>query len=381
MVDASHERFFRQLGALGPALLQGLEGLEWVQRRLHPPELPRLRGLLAPLVPRLAEARDGFEAVPVPEGLAGLQRDLAQASELAGRALSLFSEGDDDFDPQASGIARVLAAMHTHCRAQEALFPLRVALPPVSRYFVEEPFREDLAALDPEPPPGVEVGLHRGRDAEAGRGGFSLYVPGAYDGHSEWPLVVALHGGSGDGRDFLWTWLREARGRRFLLLAPTSRGPTWSFNGPDVDAGALSAMVGAVCERWRVDRSRILLTGLSDGATYTLMCGLREDAPFTALAPVSGVLHPANYANGNLEHARGRRIHLVHGALDWMFPVGLARVAAEALAKAGADLVYDEIPDLSHTWPREANDRILTWFDPSLALPRAKARTETRTET
>ncbi len=91
--------------------------------------------------------------------------------------------------------------------------------------------------------------------------------------------------------------------------------------------------------------------------------------PFTALAPVSGVLHPANLVNGNLERARGARIYLVHGVLDWMFPIALARLASQELERAGADVTFRAIDDLSHTYPREENDRILTWFDPSLALP------------
>jgi phospholipase/carboxylesterase len=79
------------------------------------------------------------------------------------------------------------------------------------------------------------------------------------------------------------------------------------------------------------------------------------------------VLHPLNFSNGNLARAVGRRIHLVHGALDWLFPVALARMARDAPRDAGADITYREIEDLSHAYPREANDRILTWFDPSLA--------------
>ncbi|HXK21666.1 MAG TPA: hypothetical protein VMS55_03200 [Myxococcota bacterium] len=70
-----------------------------------------------------------------------------------------------------------------------------------------------------------------------------------------------------------------------------------------------------------------------------------------------------------MQRARGRRVFLVHGRLDWLFPVGLARAAAEELERAGADLVYREIADLSHTYPREVNDEILRWFDPALALP------------
>jgi phospholipase/carboxylesterase len=369
MTASPEETFFQDLGVLGSALLQTLEGLEWAQRRLHPPDIPRLQEALQPVIPRLEEAREQFAQATPPDGLEGLQRELLSAAEPAQKAVRLFADTRDSFDPQSEGIVRVLGAMHAHCSAQEALFPLRLALPPVSRHFVEEPYREDLAVLDPAPRDGIDVGLLRGKDSENGRGGFSLYVPESYDGSEAWPLVVALHGGSGDGRDFVWTWLREARGRRFLLMAPTSRGPTWSFNGPDVDAGAIAAMVRAVCKRWRVDAERILLTGLSDGATYALLGGLQEGMPFTHLAPVSGVLHPMSYANGNMDRAQGRPIYLVHGSLDWMFPVHIARVARDELLKAGAALVFREIEDLSHTYPREENDRILRWFDPRLALP------------
>ena len=267
----------------------------------------------------------------------------------------------------------ILAAMHRHCRAQALLYPLRRALPPVSRYFVEAPFRDRLDELDPERAKDEPVGIFQVRDPSTERGGFWLYVPESYDG-TPWPLVVALHGGSGTGADFLWSWLSEARGRRFLLMAPTSHGSTWSLMGDDVDAPALCAMVDYVREGWKVDPERILLTGLSDGATYTLLAGLQEGMPFTAFAPVSGVLHPANAANGNLQRARGRRILIVHGALDWMFPVALARLARDDLAAAGAAVLFREVPDLSHAYPRDENDRILTWFDPSLALPRSPQR-------
>ena len=128
-------------------------------------------------------------------------------------------------------------------------------------------------------------------------------------------------------------------------------------------------MLRYVGERWRVDRDRILLTGLSDGATMTLLVGLAEEAPFTHLAPVSGVLHPANFAVGNLARVADRPVYLVHGALDWLFPVALARNARDVLAEAGARLCYREIEDLSHPYPRDENARILGWFDPGLAPP------------
>jgi phospholipase/carboxylesterase len=174
--------------------------------------------------------------------------------------------------------------------------------------------------------------------------------------------VVALHGGFGHGHDFIWSWLRESRSRQFLLLAPSSRGATWSLDAPPLDQRELHALVESVCAGWPVDRQRILLTGLSDGATFTLLAGLAEDSPFSHLAPVSGVLHPANFGLGNLARARGRRVRLSHGSLDWLFPVALARAARDELARAGAQVEYREIADLSHAYPREDNDGILRWL-------------------
>ena len=55
-------------------------------------------------------------------------------------------------------------------------------------------------------------------------------------------------------------------------------------------------------------------------------------------------------------------VYLVHGALDWMFPVHTAGLARQALRAAGARLVYREIEDLSHTYPRDENPKILDWL-------------------
>ena len=123
-------------------------------------------------------------------------------------------------------------------------------------------------------------------------------------------------------------------------------------------------MVESIAARYPVDRTRVLLTGMSDGATYALLCGLRGESPFTHLAPACGVLHPMLLASGDLARAQDRPIYLIHGALDWMFPVQTAHLAREALTTAGAKLVYREIEDLSHTYPRDENPKILDWLLP-----------------
>jgi phospholipase/carboxylesterase len=62
------------------------------------------------------------------------------------------------------------------------------------------------------------------------------------------------------------------------------------------------------------------------------------------------------------ERLRDLPVYLVHGKLDWMFPVQVARQTHQALSAAGAEVTYRELDDLSHTYPREINPSILSWL-------------------
>jgi phospholipase/carboxylesterase len=356
-----HAAFGAAVGHLGPALLGGLDALEQVFRRLHPPDLPSLRRGIVPARDALDDSLGRFEQIETPDGLDEFRSRLTGSARLTVEALSGVADaGSPEGNP-----ARVLQSMHQHAQAQSQIYPLRDVLPPVSTFFAEPFCRDRLGALEAKEGSDVRVGLFRSGEKDA-RGGFDFYVPESYDGSEAWPLVVALHGGSGHGADFIWTWLREARSRRFLLLSPTSRGSTWSLQAPDVDGQALGQMCEWIASKWKVDSAHVLLTGLSDGATMTMLVGLGPETPFTHLAPVSGVLHPMNLAIGNIDRARKKPIYLVHGALDWLFPVTLAQEAARVLRDADAQLVYRELEDLSHTYPREENIRIIEWFDERL---------------
>ncbi|MGH6998060.1 MAG: hypothetical protein ACREEO_07685, partial [Phenylobacterium sp.] len=198
------------------------------------------------------------------------------------------------------------------------------------------------------------------------RGAFSLYVPEYYSPDRAWPLVVALHGGSGNGRAFLWSWLRAARSHGAIVVAPTAIGQTWALSGPDLDTPNLARILSEIGARWNLDRERLLLTGLSDGGTFSYVSGLEPASPFTHLAPVSAAFHPMLAQMAEPDRLRGLPIQVVHGALDWMFPVDMARDAVRALEDAGADVAYREIDDLAHTYPTEMSAEILTWLDAKL---------------
>ncbi|MBT3534788.1 MAG: phospholipase, partial [Rhodospirillaceae bacterium] len=114
-------------------------------------------------------------------------------------------------------------------------------------------------------------------------------------------------------------------------------------------------------DQWNIDPDRLLLTGMSDGGTFTYVSGLGEGSPFTHLAPISASFHPLLLEMMDPTRIKGLPVYLTHGALDWMFPIQIARDAQQALTAAGADLHYREIEDLSHTYPSDENTRILEW--------------------
>ena len=132
---------------------------------------------------------------------------------------------------------------------------------------------------------------------------------------------------------------------------------------PEADSARLTGLVNYAKEHWNIDEQRILLTGMSDGGTFSYVSGLAADSPFTHLAPCSASFHPMLMEVVDAERIKGLPVYLIHGALDWMFPVSVAQEANASLSAAGADVLYREIPDLSHTYPSEESIRILDWLN------------------
>jgi phospholipase/carboxylesterase len=347
--------------ALSERLVAALESFESAQRAYFPGNVPQLRGQFAPLLEPLANARKDLEAKPAPPDAEPARKALLEASAQCLDALTMSTEADG-LEPSLINFRKAGRRIH---RALELLFPLCPVSPVVNRHFLEPQARSRASEFLPNPGPDPAKGLFHGGPATEpyARGAASFYIPENRDRSEPLPLVIALHGGFGHGRDFIWTWLREARSRRFALACPTSLNITWTITGPDNDGELLKQLLAFSLGRWNIDRNRILLTGLSDGATYALKRSLDRETPFSHFAIFSGILAPFD-----LRHANGRRIYWVHGAKDWMFPAWRAKMGEKELAAAGADVTLEIVPDLYHAYPREKNDRALTWFDPSLSF-------------
>ncbi|WP_289295768.1 phospholipase [uncultured Reyranella sp.] len=349
------------ISALVPATLRALNAIEFASRHLSPATLPQVIEALAKRTDDLGPALAASRALDWPGRLAPVRHHLERAAEQAQETLAGLMAAPDAPQP----IVAAYRTLRGYPRACEALYPLTPFLKPVSHFFLEQAARGDtelqarLAAADPA---REGVGFMHIAGPAGTRGAFSLYVPEYYDAAKSWPLVVALHGGSGNGGAFLWSWVREARTRGFIVLAPTASGSTWSLMEPEIDGPRIDRMAADVANDWNIDTGRQLLTGMSDGGTFTYVVGLRGDCRFTHLAPVAASFHPMLMTFADAERLRGLPIHIVHGTQDWMFPPEMAQGARRALEQAGADVTHREIADLSHTYPRDENARILDWF-------------------
>ena len=315
-------------------LLGALERIGWVQRHLYPPLAAKLAETLAPHADALAAPLAALE------GLAWPGR-----SRLHARPARRRRAGDRRAGPRFRRRRRdrprirhrpLPGAAPRSARVQEALYPLAPVLEPVSRWFLEPARRDDdalsrgcaTAALrdDGEQARRPARGQRARRPGAASRSTCRRRGTADARCRSSWRSTAARP------RARLPVELaRATRARaRCSCCRPTARDRTWSImGGEDVDAEALRA---AWSSRWRarypVDRARVLLTGMSDGAHLQRCCAASATAmPFTHLAPACGVLHPLLFWPRGLERARGRPIYLVHGALDWMFPVHTARMA------------------------------------------------------
>ncbi len=203
-----------------------------------------------------------------------------------------------------------------------------------------------------------------------------LYVPRAYDRSRPCPLVVVLHPAGLPGSRYVTVWgeAAERAAGAFLVAGPECRDRkkrTWDF----ADEKDLLATVRKIMATFNVDPARVLLTGFSQGGTYTYTFGLRNPGFFRAIAPAGGALvaRPSPESDAILQKARGLGVYVAHGAADNQIPVERARASRERLERAGLTVTYREVPQLGHFLPQGEPDRIWAWFQALTAPPAAPA--------
>ena len=149
---------------------------------------------------------------------------------------------------------------------------------------------------------------------ENGQAALMRVTPG---GRGDRALVLVLHGAGQRPDDALRAFRGGWEEPGLVLIAPASKGPTWSVltSEQDSDAESLNYALAEAYQRCRIDRARIAVGGFSDGASYALTLGISNGELFPAVMALS----PGGIVSRGQMGAP--RIFVSHGTLDDVLPI------------------------------------------------------------
>jgi polyhydroxybutyrate depolymerase len=156
----------------------------------------------------------------------------------------------------------------------------------------------------PTPEPGTYI-QRLGQRVGGFRRQYRVHIPPAYDGRTELPLVVVLHGAFSTSRSIArrsgFTRLSDTEG--FLVIYPDGYGffdllRHWNAghccgrarSKKIDDVGFLDAVIDDVERRLRVDRRRAYIVGESNGAMLAYLYAARRADRIAAAAAVVGTI-------------------------------------------------------------------------------------------
>ena len=119
------------------------------------------------------------------------------------------------------------------------------------------------------------------------------------------PLVIVLHGGGGNARnaEAMTGFTAKAEAERFIVVYPegtSRRAPLLTWNAGHCcgyameqsvdDVGFIRALIDELSAKHRIDRKRVYVTGMSNGAMMAHRVGIELSDKVAAIAPVVGAV-------------------------------------------------------------------------------------------
>jgi polyhydroxybutyrate depolymerase len=158
---------------------------------------------------------------------------------------------------------------------------------------------------------------------------YRLIVPASYDSAAPMPLILALHGGGGDGGQMcaLVGGVQElAEEHGFLVVCPDAIENHWNdgrgneryrSQAEDIDdVGFLLALIERLRQDFNIDPTRIYVTGASNGGMMTQRMACEASETFAAAA----VLIASQPVNLHCEPRRPISILFMNGTDDPLMP-------------------------------------------------------------
>ncbi|HET6957891.1 MAG TPA: PDZ domain-containing protein [Vicinamibacterales bacterium] len=189
---------------------------------------------------------------------------------------------------------------------------------------------------------------------------FSVSVPEHYDPARRYQVRIQLHGGVGGRATNAPVGngtVGALTGAEQIYVVPYAwaDAPWWS---PDQVLN-LTAIVDRLKRLYNVDENRVVLSGVSDGATGALYVAMRQTTPFASILPLNGylmVLALRDIDDGLIfaNNLRNKPIFAVNGGRDPLYPTRVVDPYIDHLKHGGVTVDYHPQPNAAHNtawWP------------------------------
>jgi predicted esterase len=191
---------------------------------------------------------------------------------------------------------------------------------------------------------------------------YRLYVPSSYDGTSDFPLIIAMHGTGGD-ESTLFDAERYSQGAikkaaeeyKALLASPLGRGVT-EYRG--IGENDIFCVLEDNKRHYRVDEDRIYLTGHSMGGTGAAYLALHHPDLFAAAAPLAAA-YSFPWLARNAAHVP---FLWIGGAEDLEFYLRGVAAGVERMRKFAVPVRVELFPGEDHYGPVKDFGRVFRWL-------------------
>lgn len=179
------------------------------------------------------------------------------------------------------------------------------------------------------------------------QGHYALYIPETYCESRQYPLIIYLAGGRGDGEYDIGFWPNHVVDKGYFVACPVSGGKFWWQEGAKIPLAVLADLKA----KYNINENRVYLMGMSNGGLGTDYLATRYPDLFAAAVPIAG--NPVDEATEDddpamLRNLRNVPFRIMHGEADPVIPVGADRVMKARLDSLGYSVEYVETPGLGH---------------------------------
>ncbi len=177
------------------------------------------------------------------------------------------------------------------------------------------------------------------------------------------PVVFAFHG-TGDSTDSMAAYSsldRLAVQQGFILVYPAARKSMWATMETDnldenVDICFFDLLLDQISHRFEIDRQRIYLVGMSNGASFVQLLAAARSNDIAAVVAHSGSMPCEIISSDN-----PRPVMLIVGSEDSAFFA--MRSDADKYRAVGHYVEFVSVPGLAHEWSTRHNADMWIFFE------------------